>query len=84
MLFSCGLQIPDVHEHMVKSWSASQSVHVHASTQAFFSHVDRAEAHGYTHIPPEETVAAHLCASSITQCCRSSRPSFCSPWTGAM
>ncbi len=53
---------PDVHEQLVKTWSAPQSARVHSNTQAMFSHVDGAEAHGYVHSPPvEETVAAHLC-----------------------
>ncbi len=51
----------DVHEQLVKTWSAPQSARVHSNTQAIFSHVDGAEAHGYVRSPPvEETVAAHL------------------------
>ncbi len=35
------------------------------ATQAMFSQVDGAEAHGYVRMPPvEETVAAHLCPAS--------------------
>ncbi len=38
---------------------------VHSNTQAIFSHVDGAEAHGYVRSPPvEETVAAHLCPAA--------------------
>ncbi len=56
---------PDVHEQLVKSWSAPQSAHVHSNTQAIFSHVDGAEAHEYVRSPPvEETVAAHLCPAA--------------------
>lgn len=58
---------PDVHDHVVKSWSAPQSACVHASTHAFFFHVDQVEAHGYVRMPPvEETVAAHLCLSATS------------------
>ncbi len=56
---------PDVHEQLVKSWSAPQSAHVHSNTQAIFSHVDGAEAHGYVRSPPvEETIAAYLCPAA--------------------
>ncbi len=56
---------PDVHEQLVKTWSAPQSARVHSNTQAMFSHVDGAEAHGYVRSPPiEETVAAHLCPAT--------------------
>ncbi len=56
---------PDVHEQLVKTWSAPQSARVHSNTQAMFSHVDGAEAHGYVHSPPvAETVAAHLCPAA--------------------
>ncbi len=56
---------PDVHEHLVKTWSAPQSARVHSNTQAMFSHVDGAEAHGYVCSPPvEETIAAHLCPAA--------------------
>ncbi|XP_016101950.1 uncharacterized protein [Sinocyclocheilus grahami] len=56
---------PDVHEQLVKTWSAPQSARVHSATQATFSHVDGAEAHGYVRSPPvEETVAAHLCPAA--------------------
>ncbi len=56
---------PDVHEQLVKTWSAPQSARVHSNTQAIFSHVDGAEAHGYVRSPPvEETVAAHLCPAA--------------------
>ncbi len=56
---------PDVHEQLVKTWSAPQSARVHSNTQAMFSHVDGAEAHGYVRSPPvEETVAAHLCPAA--------------------
>ncbi len=56
---------PDVHNHLVKTWSAPQSARVHSATQAMFSQVDGAEAHGYVRMPPvEETVAAHLCPTS--------------------
>ncbi len=56
---------PDVHKQLVKTWSAPQSARVHSSTQAMFSHVDGAEAHGYVRSPPvEETVAAHLCPAA--------------------
>ncbi len=49
----------------VKTWSAPQSARVHSNTQAMFSHVDGAEAHGYVRSPPvEETVAAHLCPAA--------------------
>ncbi len=52
-------------EQLVKMWSAPQSAHVHTTTQAIFSHVDGAEAHGYVRSPPvEETVAAHLCPAA--------------------
>ncbi len=52
---------PNVHEQQVTTWSAPQSARVHSNTQAMFSHVDGAEAHGYVRSPPvEETVAAHL------------------------
>ncbi len=57
---------PDVHEQLVKTWSAPQSARVHSNTQAMFSHVDGAEAHGYVRSPPvEETVAAHLCPAAV-------------------
>ncbi len=36
---------PDVHEQLVKTWTAPQSARVHSNTQAMFSHVDGAEAH---------------------------------------
>ncbi len=50
---------PDVHEQLLKTWSALQSARVHSTTQAIFSHVDGAEAHGYVRSPPvEETVDA--------------------------
>ncbi len=39
---------PDVHEQLVKTWSAPQSARVHSNTQAMFSHVDGAEAHDVT------------------------------------
>ncbi len=53
---------PDVHDQLVKTLSAPRSACVHSATQAIFSHVDGAEAHGYVRMPPvEETVAAHLC-----------------------
>ncbi len=53
---------PDVHEQLVKTWSAPQSARVHSNTQTIFSHV---EAHGYVRSPPvEETVAAHLCPAA--------------------
>ncbi len=56
---------PDVHEQLVKTRSAPQSARVHSNTQAIFSHVDGAEAHGYVHFPPiEETFAAHLCPAA--------------------
>ncbi len=56
---------PDVHEQLVKTWSAPQSARVHSNTQAMFSHVDGAEAHGYVRSSPvEETVAAHLCPAA--------------------
>ncbi|KAL1278055.1 hypothetical protein QQF64_024728 [Cirrhinus molitorella] len=56
---------PDVHEQLVKTWSAPQSARVHSATQAIFSHVEGAEAHGYVRSPPvEETVAAHLCPAA--------------------
>ncbi len=56
---------PDVHEQLVKTWSAPQSARIHSNTQAMFSHVDGAEAHGYVRSPPvEETVAAHLCPAA--------------------
>ncbi len=56
---------PDVHEQLVKTWPAPQSARVHSNTQAMFSHVDGAEAHGYVRSPPvEETVAAHLCPAA--------------------
>ncbi len=49
----------------MKTWSALQLAHVHSTTQAIFSHVDGAEAHGYVHSPPvKETVAAHLCPAA--------------------
>ncbi|XP_056608266.1 uncharacterized protein LOC130425869 [Triplophysa dalaica] len=58
---------PDVHEHVVKSWSAPQSARVHAATQSMFAHVVGAEAHGYVRMPPvEETLAAHLCPSTTS------------------
>ncbi len=56
---------PDVHEQLMKTWSMPQSACVHTTTQATFSHVDGAEAHGYVRSPPvEETVAAHLCPAA--------------------
>ncbi len=56
---------PDIHDQLVKTWSAPQSARVHSATQAMFSQVDGAEAHGYVRMPPvEETVAAHLCPAS--------------------
>ncbi len=56
---------PDVHNQLVKTWSAPQSACVHSATQAMFSQVDGAEAHGYVRMPPvEETVVAHLCPVS--------------------
>ncbi len=49
----------------MKTWSAPQSARVHSTTQAIFSHVDGAEAHGYVRSPPiEETIAAHLCPAA--------------------
>ncbi len=52
---------PDVHDQLIKAWSGR----VHSATQAMFSQVDGAEAHGYVRMPPvEETVAAHLCPAS--------------------
>ncbi len=41
------LFFPDVHDQLVKTWSAPQSAHVHSATQAMFSQVDGAEAHRY-------------------------------------
>ncbi len=56
---------PDVHDQLIKTWSAHQSARVHSATQAMFSQVDGAEAHGYVRMPPvKETVAAHLCPAS--------------------
>ncbi len=56
---------PDVHDQLIKTWSAHQSAHVHSATQAMFSQVDGAEAHGYVCMPPvKETVAAQLCPAS--------------------
>ncbi len=56
---------PDVHDQLVKTWSAPQSARVHSAPQAMFSQVDGAEAHGYMRMSPvEETVAAHLCPAS--------------------
>ncbi len=47
------------------AWSAPKSARVHSATQAMFSQVNGAEAHGYVRMPPvEETVAAHLCPAS--------------------
>ncbi len=43
---------PDVHDQLVKTLSAPQSACVHSATQAIFSHVDGAEAHGYVCMPP--------------------------------
>lgn len=54
------LFFPDVHEHVVKSWSAPQSARIHAPVQSLFSHVDGAEA------PVKETFATYLCPSSAT------------------
>ncbi len=55
----------NVNDQLVKTWSAPQSAPVHSATQAMFSQVDGAEAHGYVRMPPvEETVAAHLCRTS--------------------
>ncbi len=34
---------PDVHEQLVKMWSAPQSARVHSNTQAIYSHVDGAD-----------------------------------------
>ncbi len=48
---------PDVHEQLVKMVSAPQSARVHTNTQAIFSHVDGAEAHGYVRSPPVEETA---------------------------
>ncbi len=49
----------------MKTWSVPQSARVHSNTQAIFSHVDGAEAHGYVRSPPvKETVAAHLCPAA--------------------
>ncbi len=45
---------PNVHEQLVKTWSAHQSAHTHSATQAIFSHVDGAEAHGHMSSPPDE------------------------------
>ncbi len=50
---------PDVHEQLVKTWSAPQSARVHSNTQAMFSHVDGAEAHGYVCSPPRR--GDHCC-----------------------
>lgn len=56
---------PDVHEEVVKAWSAPQSARTHASGSAIFSLVDGAETRGYARIPPvEQTIAAHLCPST--------------------
>lgn len=60
------LFFPNVHEQLVKTWSAPQPVCIHSPTQDVFSHVDGTETHGYARIPPveetfEETVTAHLC-----------------------
>ncbi len=43
---------PDVHEQLVKTWSALQSARVHSTTQAIFFHVDGAEAHGMCALLP--------------------------------
>ncbi len=49
-----GAVLSDVHDQLVKTWSAPQSARVHSATQAMFSHVDGVEAHGYVRIPPVE------------------------------
>ncbi|RXN06477.1 guanylate cyclase 2G-like protein [Labeo rohita] len=46
---------PDVHEQVVKSWSALQSAHIHSSTQAMFYHVD-----GVGSRRPSPRICAHL------------------------
>ncbi len=48
---------PDVHEQLVKTWSAPQSAHVHSTTHAIFSHVDGVEAHGYMRSPPSRRLS---------------------------
>ncbi|MGL5956525.1 MAG: hypothetical protein ACRC0X_08010, partial [Brevinema sp.] len=56
---------PDVHEQIVKVWSAPQSARAHSATRNIFSHVENAAFHGYLRTPPvEEAVAFHLCPSS--------------------
>ncbi len=58
---------PDGHDQLVKTWSAPQSARVHSATQAMFSHVDGAEAHGYVRMPPvEETVQTQ----NVARCSR--------------
>ncbi len=68
---------PDVHDQLIKGWSAPQSARVQSATQAMFSQVDGAEAHGYVRMPfIEETVAALLCpASAKTMASEFSLPS---------
>ncbi len=57
---------PDIHEQLVKKWSAPQSARVHSNTQAVFSHVDGAEAHGYVRSPPVEETKAKTLGSDIS------------------
>ncbi len=38
---------PDVHDQLIKGWSAPQSAQVQSATQAMFSQVDGAEAHAH-------------------------------------
>ncbi len=60
---------PDVHEQLVKTWSAPQSARVHSNTQAMFSHVDGAEAHGYVSSPPRR---GNRCCTPVS--CNSEDP----------
>lgn len=47
----------DIHEQMVKSWSALQSGRIHTLVQSLFSHVDGVESHRYMSMPHIEVTA---------------------------
>ncbi len=53
---------PDVHEQLVKTWSAPQSARVHSNTQAMFSHVDGRRPTVTCALPPSRRPLLHTCA----------------------
>ncbi len=52
---------PDVHEQLVKTWSAPQSVRVHSNMQAMFSHVDGRRPTDMCALPPSRRPLLHTC-----------------------